>query len=341
MNGQTVDPAKRRHLVRRLRRLAAYRPVLERGMQFGTWAGGERLPDGTIQMPWYAFSAEADWLLNDVRAGGWVKPFDSPAWLSTKRGQRLMTDHDAIARASTEELGRLLTALVRQERFGDGTLAAAHDSGLLAAIARRAEALAAELDRDDTIGNWDQRPWGRPWSGEKAVAAAAAKLTEIGLARSMCYGPCPVYSVTLRRGSRATFVGEHFVDLMGEHAASFDADGFETLALAVAHLRFGNLRRHYEVDYTDAPTTTTWVIRSGRRRTVEDYGDAGPQRLRQIEGLIDDAAAQLTWRSGSGLNAEDGRPLFVGLAPDDSWRPYLEPGERPHWTQAGHTAEGP
>ena len=320
--------AEQRRLVRRLQRLAAYRPALERGIQFGAWAGGEDLPDGTTQMPWYAFSAEADEFLNDVRGTGWVKPFDWPAWVSTKRGQRLMSDHDAVARATTDDLGRILTALVRQERFADGTLATAHDSGLLGAIARRAETLASELDRDDTIGTWDQRPWDQPWSGDRAIVAAAG-VTEIGLARSMCYGPCPVYSVTLRRDGRATFVGEQFVDLMGEHLADLDPADFDTMALALAHLRFGTLRRHYAVDHTDAPTTTTWVIRPQRRRIVEDYGDAGPRRLRQIEGLIDGAAAQLTWRSVAGSNVEDGGRRFVDPPAGGSWRPYPEPGERP------------
>ena len=176
MNRQALDPNERRRLVRRLDRLAAYRPALEQGMQSGTWAGGEQLPDGTIQMPWYAFSAATDEFLNYVRAAGWVRPFDWPEWLTTERGQRLMRDHDAVERASTEDLGRVLATLVRQERCADGTLAAAHDSGLLAAIARRAETLASELDGDDTIGTWDQRPWDLPWTGDRAIAAAAVPL---------------------------------------------------------------------------------------------------------------------------------------------------------------------
>lgn len=47
-------------------------------MPFGHWAGGERLPDGSIQMPWYEFSAEAERFLDDVRGAGWVTPFDLP-----------------------------------------------------------------------------------------------------------------------------------------------------------------------------------------------------------------------------------------------------------------------
>ena len=118
-------------------------------MPFGQWAGGERLPDGSIQMPWYELSPEPAQFVDDVRGAGWVTPFDWPAWLSSPDGERLVRDPQAVADASPDDLGRLLTALVRQERFGDGTLAAANDSGLLAAIARRAEILAATLEHDD------------------------------------------------------------------------------------------------------------------------------------------------------------------------------------------------
>ncbi len=62
-------------------------------------------------------------------------------WLATPEGRALSTDPDAIALADVAALGRLLTSLVRGERFGDGTLASAHGRGILTAILRRAAEL--------------------------------------------------------------------------------------------------------------------------------------------------------------------------------------------------------
>lgn len=324
--------ADSRALLRRLRRLARYRPALEGRMDFGSWAGGQRLDDGSIQMPWFAFSDEAQAFIQSLNAAKWVQPFDWMAWLSTPEGRRLMSDPSEVEDASTEQLTRLVTALVRQDRFAEGALAEAYESGMLAAIARRAEELAANLDLDDAIGSWADRPWKVRWSGE--VAAAATEITEIGLSRGMCYGPCPVYSVRFFSDGRAEFSGEHFVDLPGEHQAHFDVADFELLALAIAHLRFGNLRRNYAVDHTDADTTTTWIVRRGRRRTVEDYGAAGPQRLRQIEFLIDDAAADLRWLPSADPALDDLMPTFEKPA-DDSWRPGVDDDLPTHWTQSG------
>ena len=107
---------------------------------FGDWASTHRLADGSITMPWYEPSPQAEAFLGDARA--LVRPFDWMSWASSADGQRLLGHPDAVASATADELGKLLTTYVRGERFGDGTLAAAFDSGMLTAIARRASVLA-------------------------------------------------------------------------------------------------------------------------------------------------------------------------------------------------------
>jgi hypothetical protein len=72
-----------------------------------------------------------------------VQPFDWMAWLETERGKELAGSPKAVASANADELGKLLTAVVRSDRFSDGSLAGAYESGLLTAILRRAKALAA------------------------------------------------------------------------------------------------------------------------------------------------------------------------------------------------------
>jgi len=325
-----MTDADSRALLRRLRKLAAHRPALERGMNFGEWAGGEQLDDGSIQMPWFDFSAEAQAFVQNLYDAEWVQPFDWMTWLSTPEGRRLVNDPSAVSEVSAEQLTRLVTAVVRRDRFAEGALAAAYGSGMLAAIARRAEGLAAALDFDDAVGSWADRPWSVRWSNE--AAAAATEITEIGLSRGMCYGPCPVYSVRFQRDGSAEFNGEHFVDLPGEHRAHINVADFELLALAIAHLRFGNLRRNYAVDHTDADTTTTWMEWRGRRRTVEDYGGAGPRRLRQIESLIDDVAAELQWLP-SAESVGDEQARSTERAADATRWSASDVGEERHWTQ--------
>jgi hypothetical protein len=119
-------------------RLAELVPVLEAGnFEFGHWAGGDKLADGSIQMPYYELSERG---LEIVRALP-VVVFDWPTWMQTAEAQAFLADHAEIASATDDQLVKLSTALVRGDRFSDGLLANAFESGLLLAIARRAAEL--------------------------------------------------------------------------------------------------------------------------------------------------------------------------------------------------------
>ena len=125
----------------RLARLGRHARVLEApGFSFGSWVPSRTDDAGVIHLGWFEPSPEAEAFLADARA--LVHPFDWPTWAASAEGRALLEDPAAVASASAEDLGRMLTALVRSERFGDGTLEAAFERGMLTAIARRAAELA-------------------------------------------------------------------------------------------------------------------------------------------------------------------------------------------------------
>jgi len=118
--------------------------VLEQpGFDFGRWNGGETRADGSIAMPYYDFSSQALELLRALP----VVVFDWPAWKDTAEGRRLLADHEQVAQATPNQLARLSTTLRRADRFSEGTLAWAFETGLLTAIVRRA----AAIHRSDSI----------------------------------------------------------------------------------------------------------------------------------------------------------------------------------------------
>ncbi len=126
----------------RLRALARHLDAFEApGFTFGRWVSARTDADGVIHMGWYEPSPGAEAFLADVRSAGWVTPVDWMGWLAGPDGQRLSSDPSALAGATAEQLGLLLTSYIRGERFGDGTLAAAHERGMLTAVMRRARDL--------------------------------------------------------------------------------------------------------------------------------------------------------------------------------------------------------
>ena len=119
-----------------LRALADLVPVLEApDADFGHWF---RPPpkDGVLSMGWYELGPAGEAFR--AAAAGWILPgFDWRAWLETEEGSGLPKP-EAVAAATPEQLAMLLTAIVRSDRFVEGSIAGAFESGLLAAICRRA-----------------------------------------------------------------------------------------------------------------------------------------------------------------------------------------------------------
>lgn len=129
-----------RNLADRLRRLARHLAVLEApAFSFGSWVPSRTDADGVIHLGWFEPSPDAEAFLADARA--FVTPFDWPAWAGSSAGRALLGNPAAVQSASAEDLGRLLTTLIRSERFGDGTLESAFRRGMLTAIVRRAAVL--------------------------------------------------------------------------------------------------------------------------------------------------------------------------------------------------------
>lgn len=130
----------------RLDALAALVPLLEApGGDFGHWDPPWQAPDGTRRLPQFVTGPLHDAFMDAMARGRWIVVFDWPTWARTDEAQALWKDPAALAAATPDQLARFLTALIRSERFSEGTLDEAYESGLLLRIARRAAALAEEL----------------------------------------------------------------------------------------------------------------------------------------------------------------------------------------------------
>ncbi len=135
-------------LADRLRALADLVPILEApDADFGHWEGGTKDADGMLHMPWFEFGPTGDEFRAAVGRGGWViAGFDWMTWMQGDEGQALRDRPDALATATPEQLARLVTAIIRSDRFVEGSIVGAFESGLLTRIAKRAAALLAGMD---------------------------------------------------------------------------------------------------------------------------------------------------------------------------------------------------
>ena len=126
----------------RLRAIGTFVDELENpAFVAGTWHRSERTREdpNVWTMPWFELSPRA--LAFVTALGGLVTVFDWPAWAQTPEAQALHDDRGVLAAATLEDLTKLVTAVLREDRFVEGALGASFESGLMAAIARRAGAL--------------------------------------------------------------------------------------------------------------------------------------------------------------------------------------------------------
>jgi len=97
---------------------------------------------GVITMPSSSLSPEAKAFNKMIYQEGWILDgFEWSEWAQTDEFKDLFSKPEALGKASADQLAKLLTALVRKERFCEGTMASACSDGLLARIAQRAGAL--------------------------------------------------------------------------------------------------------------------------------------------------------------------------------------------------------
>lgn len=105
----------------RLRKLAEFLPSFE-----------SRNPSGEETHHFYKATYDLGFVNRD---------FDWPSWIKTKEADDLWYGRK-VSEASVEDLEHLLTALIRQDRFVDGLLDEAIQSGLVAQVLSRAKQLA-------------------------------------------------------------------------------------------------------------------------------------------------------------------------------------------------------
>lgn len=123
----------------RLRGLAAFLPAFEApDFTFAQWHPAASTT-GTLTLGFFTLSTIARDFYQAAYELGWVlSAFDWGAWIGTDQARELMDRRDVLARATPKDMARLLTAIIRRDRFVEGALVEAFESGLLIAILRRA-----------------------------------------------------------------------------------------------------------------------------------------------------------------------------------------------------------
>lgn len=134
----------KKNTMEKIEALARYAPIFRsRDVTFGTPApsNGSGTQEDPLQLTGFHGNELYDEFIREMYHWGWVEDFDYNQWWDSEEGRRFMNDNSKIALANTDQLTKLMTIILRGERWRDGWLEDQLQSGRLVAIAERAKVI--------------------------------------------------------------------------------------------------------------------------------------------------------------------------------------------------------
>ncbi|MEM2140931.1 DUF6438 domain-containing protein [Nitrososphaera sp.] len=116
----------------------------------------------------------------------------------------------------------------------------------------------------------------------------------ITLERTVCFGFCPDYIVTVHGNGTVVYEGRAFVAVEGTQTAQIPEQDVQELVSEFYRAGFFSLADRYEQAVTDLPSQTTSITIDGMTKSVYRYGSE-PQRLAMLEDRIDEIAGTEKW----------------------------------------------
>ncbi|MGD0481116.1 MAG: DUF6438 domain-containing protein [Terracidiphilus sp.] len=133
-----------------------------------------------------------------------------------------------------------------------------------------------------------------------APAVRPDSKVDITLSRSMCYGRCPVYKVSVSTKG-IVFDGEAFVAVEGRNTDTVDPGAVRALAKKFVAANFYSMRDEYRASVTDNSIYTISIAIDGHKKQVVDYVGQWvgmPAAIVELEDDVDALAHTERWIKG-------------------------------------------
>ena len=125
----------------------------------------------------------------------------------------------------------------------------------------------------------------------------------ITLHRSVCFGTCPEYSLTIYGNGTIIYMGKEYVNVTGERVYNISQEEVQLLVNEFIEINYFALEDRYSSLITDAPSTTTSIIINGKRKSIYRY-IGGPKELKDLENKIDKVVDSKQFIVGEQIESE-------------------------------------
>ena len=120
----------------------------------------------------------------------------------------------------------------------------------------------------------------------------------ITLERTVCFGVCPEYKLTIYGNGTVVYEGRRFVRIEGKRTTTIGEDKVKQLLSEFERIDYFSLDDSYEEFMaTDMPSAYTSLTIDGKTKTVRHYhGDfSAPEELTELEDKIDEVINSDQW----------------------------------------------
>jgi len=153
-----------------------------------------------------------------------------------------------------------------------------------------------------------------------SLSEADLKTVTVRFERTVCYGTCPAYTVTLHGDGGIEYSGKSHVKQQGTRERRIDPGPIKTLMREFARAKFLSLSDDYSGEKcscrrcTDMPTAITELSVSGLTHRVNHYYGCAcaPKTLFELESAIDKLAGTEQWTGDVSKQGPYGTTCFGG-----------------------------
>ncbi|MFT5513707.1 MAG: hypothetical protein ACI8SE_002116 [Bacteroidia bacterium] len=141
--------------------------------------------------------------------------------------------------------------------------------------------------------------------GVSLLTASACKnrnqvpeIASVVFSRTVCYGTCPVYTMTITGNGLATFEGERFTDKIGSFTKQFSEVEAKTLFEDLATYSWAAFKDEYPASVSDLPSTVFQFTYKDTNKKVIVSGEH-PSALDVLEHRLSKIAESDGWTASN------------------------------------------
>jgi len=132
------------------------------------------------------------------------------------------------------------------------------------------------------------------WGCAKQPATSTELI--IGMEKTSCYGPCPVYKIEIRNDRTMWYSGKNNVPVMGERSIKLTQEEYDKLRDEFIKAKFFEFNSSYTSHVPDYPTIYLEFNDGEKKKRVKDYYGA-PKELKNLENKLEDLVRRRIWEN--------------------------------------------